>query len=106
MSSYEDSIIPRAREKFKNRETTFLPARFVNIYHDDDPSSHENVNDAAEMAMEDGYEATIYIIAEGACSLIDLTSHGEFLAHDRRADQKAERDYEAGASSLETSDRV
>jgi len=78
---------------------------FINIYDDGEPLQFSDIDEAAEMALENGYLYTV-MIRDAVPIMLDLENHGQELADERRRDEADEADYERSVSSLELAGRV
>ncbi len=105
MKTYLDSIITNAKAAFAYPDKD-AGRRYINLYEDGEPTSYATVGDAAEEAIEDGYEGTVEIGARGIPAMLDLSVYGEALFAERQRDADEERDHERLFSSLEFTGRV
>jgi hypothetical protein len=88
---------------FKSRKPG--PDTLINIYTDGEPMQFSDIDEAAVMALENGYRYTV-MIRDAVPIMLDLENHGQELAYERRRDEADEADYERSVSSLELAGRV
>jgi len=101
---YRQSIIPSAAAAyFKTRRPG--PDTFINIYTDGEPGQFSDIDEAAVMALEDGYLYTV-LIRDAVPIMLNLQNHGQELADERREDDADEDDLAAFVGSLEATGRV
>lgn len=111
-------VIKNAKDAYQRRPIGPMVNPFVNIFEGwdvakkrgfHDATMHDDLNDAAEDAIEPHYVGTVmFELVDGklTVSMLDLSDYGNEQYEERQRDAAFECTHEAGLRSLEVAGRV